>query len=106
MRLSGGEPLDPEQSELVALLVRDALHGPKQSEGDVWFRECAIALNHGDLEAASEIIEQAEKDPGVLKVICTRPVINTDGDYVILFDDGSWLDVGVCWDTQFFEKPE
>jgi hypothetical protein len=47
-RLSGGDPLDPEQSELVALLVTDALRGPEQSEGDVWFRECAIALNHGD----------------------------------------------------------
>jgi hypothetical protein len=31
-------------------------------------------------------------------------VINNDGEFVILFDDGSWFDVGVCWDTQFFEK--
>lgn len=56
------------------------------------------------LEAASEIIEQAEEDPGVLKVIDDRYVINNDGEFVILFDDGSWFDVGVCWDTQFFEK--
>jgi hypothetical protein len=40
----------------------------------------------------------------VLKVIDDRYVINNDGEFVILFDDGSWFDVGVCWDTQFFEK--
>jgi hypothetical protein len=104
VRLSGGEELDHEQYELVAQAVNDALRGPEQSEGDVWFRECAIALNQGDEEAALEIIEQAEKDPGVLKVIDTRYVINNDGEFVILFDDGSWFDVGVCWDTQLFEK--
>jgi hypothetical protein len=62
----------------------------EESLGGMYFRLCEQALQQGGLGAAEAVIATAMEDD------VFRRIENEDDD-VILFDDESWFDVGLCF---------
>jgi hypothetical protein len=60
--------------------------------GEMYRKECAVALNRGDADAAEGIIAEARADN------VTRQ-ITAEGEDVLLFNDGSWFDIRLCFET-------
>jgi hypothetical protein len=88
--LGEGRMSDEEYEQRKKTVAPVSRREPEESMGGMYFRLCEQALQQGGTEAAEAVIAVAMEDDVI------RRIENEDDD-VILFNDESWFDVGLCF---------
>src|ERR1700722_2072558 len=88
--LGEGRMSDEEYEQRKKTVAPVSRREPGESMGGMYFRLCERALLKRGLVAAETVIAKAQADD-----MCRR--IKNGDDDVILFNDESWFDVGLCF---------